>query len=522
MSRSNHKAKKTKLRKDGEAIASVEKAVHKLKGSVHETSRTRPNKSAFSTLPKLLGDTELQEAAWLMAISNCREVAARIPVSQVTGVVPVDLFRKTVTCELTTNASNAGFFIAMSDAWQSYSANTLAYGILGADGNENTYGTVSGATWVSSAIPADAIALPIGVSAALIGDVSGDIVSNANNGTEYIQVAAIHSISALQVAAAAADARYSGRLTAFYTIDAERTPIQGQTLAQLLALSREENGMVKAREYNILPDGMFMPLDGSELQAPLASVNLVPLPLNNQSYTWERVGGTPSVNGVTGSGSTVLSADSCFFVEAPSGTTFEINTTYLWQTEKFGSFQVRPTISGITSSGIIQQFLPGMMQGFDHNALGLHKEPVMRNNEWQVTNAGTASTSSPSRARKLVKVPALHRGTVAPALLHMAGASLRAVGMPIHPALPLISVTSAAASNPGVHRMMMEDPSSLSNVIKSVPLAKAAAKLGPMAASSFGDAMNSKSQGGFNWKSLLSGAWDLLKIVGPALAKLAI
>jgi hypothetical protein len=516
MSKPNHKVKKSKIKRDGVAIASVEKAVHNLKGTVHDTTR-RSSKSAFSTLPKLLGDTELQEAAWLMAVSNCRDFAARIPVSQVTGVVPVDLFRKTVTCELTTNASNAGFFMAMSDAWQNYILSSDAYGILGADTNANSYATVSDASWLSGALPGQGIPLPLGTQAALIGDVSGDIVENASNGTEYIQVGALHSIAALQVAAAAADARYSGRLSVFYTMDTDRAPLQGQTLSQLLASSREANGMIRAREYNILENGNFLPLDGPDNQAPLSSVDLAPIPLNNESYAWQRVGENPVITNAT-----IVSADSCFFVEAPSGTTFEVSSTYLWQTEKFGSYQVRPTISGITTSGIIQDLLPGFTNNITH-AFGYHQRNEFARGDWHVIQAqtpGTPKTEPPKPKPR--KVPALHRGTVAPALLHMAAASLRSLGQPIHPLLPLLSVTSAAAANPGVHRLMAMDPSSLSNLIKNPALANAAAKLGPKAASSFGDSMDPKKQGGFNWKSLLSGAWDLLKIVGPALAKLAI
>jgi hypothetical protein len=301
-------------------------------------------------------------------------------------------------------------------------------------------------------------------------------------------------------------------------MDTDRTALQGKTLSQLLALSRESNGMIRAREYNILGDGTFLPLDAPEGQTPLSSVDLAPMPLNNESYAWNRVGGTPIVTAAT-----ILSADSCFFVEAPSGTTFEVSSTYLWQTEKFGSYQVRPTISGITTSGIIQDLLPGFTNNITH-AFGYHQrnDYVVRS-DWQVLPAQTPGTPKTEPLKpKFQKVPALHRGTVAPALLHMASAALRSVGQPIHPALPLISVTSAAASNPGVHRLMAMDPTSLSNLIKNPALANAAAKLGPRAASSYGDSMDPKKQGGFNWKSLLSGAWDLLKIVGPALAKLAI
>jgi hypothetical protein len=517
MTRSSNKKKgkisRSKLSKDGEAIAANERAIHNLKGTVHEAGK---RKSAFRHFPKLLGSLEEQEAAWLLAVSDARDFAARIPVSQVTGIVPVDLYRTSRVVEPVTNANHVAFFMAKSDCWHRVGTAPVPFmGILIDDANITSWGTYSSysvdayAGTALTATPDNNVTLPTGCASGMIGAVSSDLVNNAYDGTEYIQVGAIHTLTALNVANAAADARYSGRVTAFYTLDPEREPLQAKTLAQLLGSARAEDSPVYVRQYNITENGLFVPLDQPDAE-PLAEISIAPLPLNTECYQWRRIG---EIN-VGAAGDTITGADCMFYIEAPAGTTFEVESTYLWQTERFASHKV--SVSGRANPD--GSYTPGQLGGYLGSGMSYSE---FHGSELAVV-PNQHGNKTPSRKPKPRKPPALHRGQVAPAVINMAAAQMKRLGLKPHPALPVLAVTSTAAQLPGVHRLMQQDPSSLSNIIRNPALREAAAAAGPAAlemAASASTGSEPKSSG-FSWKKLLSGVWDVAKIVGPVIASL--
>jgi hypothetical protein len=341
---------RTKVRNDGKAIAAAEHAVHRLKGTVNEGKMTSSGRqiSPYENLPNLLTSVEEQEAAWLLAVADPLHFAARLPISQATGCIPVDLYRKTVSTTMTTSANNVCFALCAQDRWNTFAATAPWYtGILGPDGATGVWSTVTAAPYATTVFPSFGGVVPAGCASYAIGDVSSDIVSDGSLGTEYIMVASSFRLTPKMVANAAADARYSGRLTAFLFVDPQRVSASGRSRDDLMALAREQNPLVYARTYIITGDGLFVPEDDPD-SPPLPAIQASAVPITVQSYEWNRCG----LVGLSSTANVAVGVNVAFVMEAPSGTQFDLEGTYLWQLERFSTNKVSVGVAS-AANGII-------------------------------------------------------------------------------------------------------------------------------------------------------------------------
>jgi hypothetical protein len=514
-----------KLHEDGKAIADTEKAVHNLKATVHSKPSGKLQSTA-NLFPTLLGSVEEQEAAWLLAVTDPERFAARVPISQVTGIIPVDLFRKQTVYECVANANNQAYAMFQPDAWHQRSSGISYYShLLHADGANATYGTCTSETYALQYFPVPGL-LPTGSLACLVGNVSSEITSDANDGTEYIMVACKHALRAKQVASAAADAQFSGRVTAFYSADTERYPISATAGNVLQAQAREEDSMVFMRQYLITQSGLFVPLENPEME-PMSEISTVSLPLTTDSYEWQRVG----ASNLADSTYVAANSDVGFFIEAPQNTRFEVESTYLWQVERYGDNRVasrgpEDAEDVIAQSGNFTVQTqdthvhygddPAHAPGGTYNLGGYTPPGGHRREVLAATPVAVTETPKKSNKSKIRRRNASHRGTVPPVIGTLAHAVSGSPGHPIHPAVPLLAVTSQAASNPGVHQLMARDPNGLRNITPA-KVAQFAVKHGPMAAAKMAEATRKP---GWTWKDLLKGVWDVAKTVGPAVAGL--
>jgi hypothetical protein len=409
----------------------------------------------------------------------------------------------------------------MDDAWHRIGSNV--YQILRDDAAVATHGVAtntSTSTWAGSFLPTLAGgAAAAGINCNFIGEVSSEIVAGASgsyDGTKYIQVGHVSRLRAKNVANAAVDARYSGRVTAAITLDPDHAPLQGKTLAQILAESQMENPVIRTRQYLITENGLFVPLDAEgSFAEPVSEIRVPSFPLMPTAYDWEAVDSNLSVPADW----VVACATTAFIIEAPAGTVFEMEDTYLWQIQAFGSHKVPDSGHWDTA---LQKYIPGNLGGY----LGAGGELTYG----QMHGSGAAfvqepacnhSQTPPTTKRKAKrKLPAaLHRGSVSPALRSLGAHVTRYPGMKIHPALPALAVTSEAAKQPGIHRMMLEDPAGLSNIMNN-SVAQAAAKYGPAAIDVAMEHLANPPKQGWSFGSILSGIWDVAKVVGPAIMAL--
>jgi hypothetical protein len=504
-----------KLKEDGKAIAGLQQAVHNLKGGPHSKS----GKNGFSNIPRLLGSVEEQETAWMLAVTNCKDHAARIPISQVTGAVPVDLYRRTEFASTTTNAAGEGFIMTQPDVWNTAglitTASTMA-ALLHPDGVASTYGSSTGSTYAGTTFPAVGV-LAVGVTALQLGDVSSNFVAGAD-GTEYIQVGKISSLRAKQVANAAADARYSGVVTAFYSVDVERYPIVGVDPAVLRAQAEAQDASVFAMRYIITEDGLFVPEDEPRATV-LSEISTASMPLSSEAYQWQRIDGYYASTTYT-----AAHCDAGFHIEAPSGSQFELETTMLWQTERYASNKVAPAKSVTAAAGLMQHSDTtqpvwhldlGTGPG-DHSGYGWDETFVVVHSG-QTERVTTPTTPQKKLSMKKRKHARYHGGPGAPPVALLMGNAVAPLpGKPVAPALAPMSVIESVQQSPGVRTMLARDmalrgPSGLSNIASPSVASMVAGQ-----PSGSTKAAHSK----WNWKSILSGAWDLAKVVAPAILAL--
>lgn len=552
-----------KTRDDGKQIASLEQAVHKLKdhGIKEEHERARHIKSGKPNTPLgsakgraatmgeleyLLGSDEEQKAAWLTSILNVEEYAARIPSSQTLGAYPVDLFRKTLFEDLlTSTANNVAFVTAQADCWDQVSSGNYI-GLLPSGPTQSAPCTLTTSNYPNASFPASnvLIASVAGQQSFILEDVSPDFTSSATTGTEYIMVGSHLEVSAKAVAGAAANNAYSGRAHIVYSLDIDRFPISGQTIDQLRNTALQDGADIFVRTFLILPNGMFSPEDTMPAQGfegpamAYASISCATIPLQPDCYEWRRIGSaTTSVNDPT---YTTYVPIMGICLEAPGTTSFEARWTGLWQTERYPSNKVEPQ-DNAAGSGPAQ---PGTKM-FMHNgvaspypyAIGSTTpgEPVGnrrrgRTRSYQLDTGESFMVHPPTAHPKRPpasgvsggmtpkKTPLKERGPPPPVCkeVHLlTGHHLLRLGTPMHPLAGAAAVVARAATLPGVHNQMVRaGPAGIANLVADPQIAADMVRKGPQA-------METVSSG-WSWKKFLSGAWDVAKVLGPALIKLLI
>jgi hypothetical protein len=507
-----------KVRDDGKAIAAAEHAVHRLKNTVNEgkMSSSARQVTPFENLPNLLTSVEEQEAAWLLAVADPLHFAARVPISQSTGCVPVDLYRKTVAATMTASAYDVCFAICAQDRWSTFGSWRPVdwyTGMLGADGDTGVWCNVTGSTYTSINFPAQG-AVVTGSTSLAIGNVSSDIVSDSTIGTEYIMVGSMFTLASKMVANAAVDARYSGRVTVFMTTDPQRVPIAGNGREALMTLSREQNPLVFARVYIITSDGLFVPEDSQD-STPLAEITASAVPISTTAYIWNRVGEV----GLSSTLYVPMGAAIGFAVEAPSGTQFELTGSYLWQLEKFSTNKVSDRLDDVP-------FFSPDSAYYDEDDLDAIDNDTMEFVSIPGPGGKTQVVSSVKPRKKKRIHHAAYRGVgvVPPAALTFANAVVKYPGAPIHPAVPVLSAVSAAAQQPGIHQKMSELAARAPHKIGVIApkLANLVAEHGPKAAQIFHESVTKKPASSW-WskiKNIASGAWDVAKFAAPLVMSL--
>lgn len=357
----NKNQSKTKLKKDGEAIADVERAVAKLKRREAPKGRKvshkvgRPKEEPINAIVQLMGRQEEAEAAYLATLIDCEEVQAPIPSTQTIGYVPTDRWIKPVYYTVTTNASNIATVAIEDDCWNSGGGGGL-YGILPAGSDQSTCVTHTGKTYVGTSFPANGVALATGVTDVIMSNVSSEFVSNANTGTEYIQVANVTHLQCEEPPSADAGDAFVGSVSVVFTYDPESHPIMGKTIDELRATAALRDSKIVINQFHITRDGLFVPLDGLNdryadsmsryltgtynhegKDLPVYStLHSYAVPVHDDSYIWRRIG----ERSLQGTGYTVNFPSQGFYIESPEGTEFQCRTTYLWQTEEFESSKV--------------------------------------------------------------------------------------------------------------------------------------------------------------------------------------
>jgi hypothetical protein len=344
-----NKKVKQKLKGDGQQIADLERAVHKAKRNAAEHGRAgRRRHPAVRKVINLLGSREVQETAWVSAMLDCERYAARVPITQVTGAVPVDLYRVSTSALGTTSASGVGFVGTCPDSWYHDSLSGFSGGPMGhlkANGGTAFFGYATGAAYAGTSFPAASVTLSpptAGITGLAVPDISADFDATANLGTEYIMVGCKTSIS--MVSPPGGQDRYVGEVWAIYSLDAERAPIESAAPSTIESESLKNGSLYRLSKYKITGSGLFVPIEEA-VRCPVegyvldegatGELSISPIPLMTGAYEWRRC---LAANYQT----KVAYPDVAFYVYAASGTSFKVRHTALWQAERYASALVRP------------------------------------------------------------------------------------------------------------------------------------------------------------------------------------
>lgn len=479
---------------DGRQIADLERAVHKLKNT--SSAKSKNIAKGVGSLINIMGQEEERESQWMACVTDCEEFAARVPVGQTTGLVPVDLYRRTAYANgadmIYCNATNIGFALSTTDGWHEMAG--VNNGVLHADGANASCGTTTQAAYVGGNTPSYA-ALPVGAKTILTPDVSSDFVSSAQDGTQYMQVAQKVSLAMFEPPNGAADSHFIGRAHVFQSIDPERSTLYNRTLPSLKEEAQEEGSNLFHQEFSILPNGRFVPigLDATETEnhEGFIEISAVSLPLNNLAYEWKRIGVNP-LGSIT---DVVPNANILFVVESAQGTMATIRTTYVWQVERYPSNKLSAgghmPIAAISKNPISMK----------SQLLG-PKKPMRPK--------GPITTTDP---RANDKVP--------PSAFRHSKTMLRNLGRPKHGIQAVVSVVCDRMTLPGVHAQVAASNDKnygLGNLL-AAPVASLVAKVGDKADDYIHEKIRAKegseSSGGF-WSS----TWDFIKGIAPQLLAL--
>lgn len=321
-----------------EARALAAKAIKDIERS--NARQKNGGKHPIKKTQKLLASKQFQEIAWMHCVMDPAAYAARMPITQVTGAIPVDLYRARAyqAGPALTNASGVAFASAWPDLWHFDSGNqALLHTDAAADTAAGTYTTTG---YLASTFPPNGVC-PAGAGSLILGDVSADFTDTASAGTEYIQVGVQLSLE-MVLPSQANDKAFEGEVWAFTTLDPERYPINGANPTDLAIQAQEESSSYSCAIYGINPNGSFTFKRDSRGrtggQDTLSVLKLVAVPVSTGAYKWQRIGAV-ATNPVstTASGSCVG-----FFITSPAGTTYRTIYTSVYQTEKYPTALIRP------------------------------------------------------------------------------------------------------------------------------------------------------------------------------------
>ena len=526
-------AVEAQLKKEERRVGRLRKATKEARDSNNferVTARKAHGPKSLSGMVQLLGTKETQEISWLETVVNPEAFAARIPITQVTGAVPVDLYRKTLFFYPQANANGEAYIMAMPDGWHTIAASSQSTYLRTAADPASTGTTFTFSTYAGIGFPAPVVVLPTGASAVAEEVISPEFTSNAADGTEYIMVANQLSMAVSNLPAATADQRWAGRVFVVRTLDPERYPIAGQNIGTLMDWAHEQDAQVVIAEYLIEGDGSFRPIaaDPSRSQT-VTELTVTSLPLSKDAYKWQRIGETvpyPATH-------TVAAPDIGIFIRAPASCIFQARVTHLYQTERYPNNRVvAPMSSGSISS--VHGARPGYTWdpsgfggdgGWRKNPGRLLQQQLMSANVGpapsmvtrHVVPAGSPSGTTPIPVHEPAPVTRAKRATREPETVPLGSLSKAAphlhkvMGMPVHPGLAPLAVVADQAESPGFwNQLASQGAAAIKDHLCNPKLAKLAVENGPAAV----DAASADS--GFSWTGMLSGLWDVIKTVGPA------
>lgn len=283
----------------------------------------------------LLATRQHQEIAWLHCVTNAAKFSARMPISLVTGAVPVDLFRKWATLAGTwavTNANSSAFIACSADGW--YPDDKT---FLHANGTTTYVGSATQSAYAGANFPAVG-AFATGAAGLALGDVDANFTSSTVSGTEFINIGSALLLSAKQPASG--DDQFSGEIMVFRTLDPERAPISGQAPLTLWEAAKEEGSLYQAARWGIKPSGRFylkQTAQGGSVPESVSvnQLQIHPTPLSVEAYKWQRIGaktlnttGNPVNNSIG------------VFIAANPGTLFSVEWVGVWQAERYASSKI--------------------------------------------------------------------------------------------------------------------------------------------------------------------------------------
>jgi hypothetical protein len=473
-----------------------------------------------------MGNEEAFDAAYLMALMDCENYAARIPPSQTLGYVPTDLYRKSVFAEVYTGTAGVGFVMTGNDMWttSAWSPGSMLPQPGGGPSGTSCAGSYSDAAYPNNYFPPYG-ARGTGVFSFELSEVSDSFKSTAGLGTEYIQVASLTSLSCVMVPGAAADSAFVGRATVYYSSDPERASLYSQTWASLEAIALEQDSALTRRVFNITRDGLFASTDREdgtvELQPRISICNV---PLENDCFEWRRIGAQVLFD----PGNVTPGAAVGILIEAPTGTKFEARETFLWQTEQYPSnqvFQFENAFSQLhgavaNAAAYLSSYRPSMVpkQPRLHPML-LASDPVDPRFVKQKRLQAGRTLKTPKSAKKPLGTSTKGPEKPPSALSKFRPHALKHLGSPIHPVAALASVIADRSEMPGFHNQLAQaasaTPAALGNFMPTAGVEGALCKL--LCGPSGGPAAVEQIEEPSFWQKLLSGAADVGKFVAPLL-----
>jgi len=481
--------------------AKLEQAVVRQFAADRPTSR-RQGSRGIKQMVNLMGSREEQEIEWLMSVTDCEQFAARLPTSEVSGIVPVDLYRTTCYADpgnLSCNAAGVCYAACTTDGWHSDGSASPGGGLLHANGSSPSVATVTNGNRVANTSPPATTLLATGEFTVAVPNVSPDFVSDPNDGTEYIMVAQRFTVSCDKPPNAAPDAHFIGKASIFQTIDPERDSLQGQTVAALRALAGQEGSNVYHAEFLITESGRFVPIgfgvDPSPNMEGYSEISAVSLPLDNQSYEWRRIGEIT----LSAGNSTVNNCNVLFVIESAYLTTFNFRATILWQTEEYATSKVHAGHNQLASRSKSIRFNPAssveskLMTALEHRMNPSYLSPPKKGHK-----AHPPPISKPSSTNRHAK------------------GMLQRLGKPKYAIQAAVAVVSDRMTIPGVHASLVQG-ASLGNIITGQPVVDIVKKYADKADDYITDRISKDEESG---SGFWSQAWDFVKSIAPSLLEL--
>jgi hypothetical protein len=326
----------------------------------------RNNRKHSARLQDLLSTKDIQELLYQnMVASPFTAPAVRMPVTLLTGAIPVSLWKVNTSTSMTANSS--GFCCASmeGDMW---------YGkpILGPDSSTGTMSTHTFNTYVGTTTPAVGSAA-VGVSNTALPDVSPAFTSDANSGTEYIHLAG--GLAVYCEAPGNDPPTWSGNVLIVNTDDPNKSPLTGLTQTQLYAAAAKDGSDYQLSEFKVTQSGLFVPVFRADAHSnypgavgdagAVGAIGGTIFPLVHTAYDWNIVN-TARVSTIQKPSLMVIAYN------LPSSAVLKITLCSIYMTERYGSYEVRGTAS--IAKAPIMHNVSDLMGG----VLSQHK------NKWQL------------------------------------------------------------------------------------------------------------------------------------------